>query len=51
MQPVCGFCGVGMLVQMQRKLSLGNNGFKECVFLKVSISKMMKKIKVPWIYS
>lgn len=50
-QPICGFCGVVMLFQMQETLSLGKNGHKECAFLKMSISKMRKKIKVSWTYS
>lgn len=36
---------------MQRKLNLRSNGCKECGFLKMSISKVIKKMKVFWINS
>ena len=49
--PCAGFAAGGgeRLVQMQRKLNLRSNGCKECGFFKMSISKMVKKIKVFWI--
>lgn len=37
--------------QMQRKLNLGNNGCKECSFLKLSISKCSEGNKISWINS